>query len=158
VVSGVSLHYATVARSAGDVLGLLVETHEGRPTKVDGNPNHPSSLGGSDGYAQASILDLYDPDRSRAPARKEGAEYVESTFAEVDAALADVAKKAAATKGKGLRVLATPSQSPTFVRVAKELLEKYPEAKVYYYEPVSAGERRAGVKAAFGQAADVAFS
>ncbi len=158
VVPGVSLHYATVARSGGDALGLLVTCYEGRPTKVEGNPNHPTSLGATDGYAQASILDLYDPDRSRAPAHKKDGGRAEASYAEFDAAFASLAKQAQANGGQKLRVLAQPSQSPTFLRVVQELLTKYPSAKVYYYEPISSDHRRAGLKAAIGQAADATFS
>jgi molybdopterin-containing oxidoreductase family iron-sulfur binding subunit len=157
VVPGVALHYATTMRSGGEALGLLVTTHEGRPTKVEGNPNHPSSLGATDGYAQASILDLYDPDRSRRPAQQNGGNQVDVTFADVDAAIATIAQQAQANGGAKLRVLAEPSDSPTFSRVVKQLLTKFPAAKVYYYEPVSGESRRAGVKAAFGQAADVNY-
>lgn len=156
-VPGVALHYATVARSGGDAVGLLVTTHEGRPTKVEGNPNHPASLGGTDGYAQASILDLYDPDRSRAPATVKGGTFTEATFADFDAALAGLVTQASSNGGAKLRVLVQPSVSPTFARVTKALLAKYPSAKVYSYEPVSADNRRAGLKAAFGSVSEVIF-
>ncbi|MDB4971928.1 MAG: Molybdopterin oxidoreductase, iron-sulfur binding subunit [Myxococcaceae bacterium] len=157
VLPGIALHYATTARSGGDALGLLVTTHEGRPTKVEGNPNHPASLGATDGYAQASILDLYDPDRSRFPAQVKGGNFSDATYADVDGALAAIAAKAQADGGAKLRVLLQPAQSPTGSRVVKALLAKYPSAKVYSYEPVSAGYRQVGVKTAFGQAADVTY-
>lgn len=158
VVPGVALRYATAVRSAGDVLGLLVTTHEGRPTKIEGNPQHPTSLGGTDGYSQASILDLYDPDRSPAPARKAEGGLSDMTFADFDTAFVALAKQAEGTRGAKLRVLAEPSQSPTFFRTQREFLAKFPEAKVYTYEPVSAGERKAGAAAAFGQALDVSYN
>ena len=158
VLPGIALHYATTARSGGDALGLLVTTYEGRPTKVEGNPNHPSSLGATDGYAQASILNLYDPDRSRAPAQRKDGAFTEATFADVDAALGAIATAAAANSGQKLRVLLEPSQSPTFQRVAKALLAKYPAAKLYAYEPISSANRRVGLQAAYGVAADVTFS
>jgi Fe-S-cluster-containing dehydrogenase component/anaerobic selenocysteine-containing dehydrogenase len=158
VLPGIALHYATVARSGGDALGLLVTTHEGRPTKVEGNPHHPTSLGGTDGYAQASILDLYDPDRSRSPAQRKDGAFHDVGYADVDAALGAIAARAASNGGQKLRVLVRPSQSPTFARVTKALTAKFPAAKVYAYEPVSADNRRAGLKAAFGVAADVTFN
>jgi molybdopterin-containing oxidoreductase family iron-sulfur binding subunit len=158
VVPGVALRYATVVRSAGDALGVLVTTHEGRPTKVEGNPQHPTSLGGTDGYSQASILDLYDPDRSPAPAQRSGEAFKDASFADFDAAFAALAKAAEANKGAKLRVLAEPSQSPTFLRVRKEFLAKFPEAKLYSYEPVSAAERKLGASHAFGLPLDVSFN
>jgi MoCo/4Fe-4S cofactor protein with predicted Tat translocation signal len=156
VVPGVALHYATVVRSAGEPLGLLVTTHEGRPTKVEGNPQHPSSLGGTDGYTQAGILDLYDPDRSKGPAKREGEALVDTTFAEADAALTGLAGKLG--QGAKLRVLTAPSNSPSFLKAQKDLLAKFPQAKVYSYEPVSSANRRAGTKLALGQAADVSVN
>ena len=67
VIPGNALFYATAIQIGSSVQGLLVETHEGRPTKVEGNPLHPASKGRTDAFAQASVLNLYDPDRSRAP-------------------------------------------------------------------------------------------
>src|SRR5579863_5723812 len=65
LVLGKPQFYATVMPFGADAIGLLVESHEGRPTKIEGNPDHPSSLGGTDVFAQASILDLYDADRAQ---------------------------------------------------------------------------------------------
>jgi Fe-S-cluster-containing dehydrogenase component len=158
VLPGISLHYATTARIAGDSLGLLVETHEGRPTKVEGNPNHPTSLGATDGYAQAAVLDLYDPDRSRFPAAVKDKAFTDTTFAEVDKGLDTIAAAAATNGGAKLRVLVQSSSSPTFVRVQKAFLAKFPKAKLYTYEPVSAANRQLGAQLAFGQAADVSYS
>jgi len=158
VVPGVALHYATVVRTAGEPAGVLVTTHEGRPTKIEGNPQHPGSLGGTDGYTQASILDMYDPDRSKGPAQFKGGAATEATFAEFDAAYEELAKQAAADQGAKLRVLATPTQSPTFLRVRQALLAKFPQAKFYSYEPVGPANRAAGAKLAFGEAVDVAFN
>src|SRR5438132_7467150 len=66
LVPGKSLFFATAMPLAGRAMGLLVESNEGRPTKIEGNPDHPASLGATDIFAQASVLTLYDPDRSQA--------------------------------------------------------------------------------------------
>jgi MoCo/4Fe-4S cofactor protein with predicted Tat translocation signal len=158
VVPGVALHYATVVRSAGEALGVLVTSHEGRPTKVEGNPQHPSSLGGTDGYVQASILDLYDPDRSRSPAQKGGEGLKDVAFADLDKALEGLAKAADANKGEKLRVLLAPSSSPTTLRALLALKARFPGAKVYNYEPVGPANGRAAAKLVFGQPVDLIHS
>ena len=71
---GAPLFYATAVPREGHALGVLVACHDGRPTKVEGNPRHPSSLGATDVFAQAAVLDLWDPDRSQAPAQRHGGE------------------------------------------------------------------------------------
>src|SRR6202012_995568 len=84
VIPGVPAHYATVIQRRGDALGLIVESHEGRPTKVEGNESQQSSLGAADLVTQATILDLYDPERSTQPL-KGGSP---SNWAEFEGALA----------------------------------------------------------------------
>ena len=144
VVPGVALHYATVVRTAGEPLGLLVTSHEGRPTKIEGNPQHPSSLGGTDGYTQAAILDLYDPDRSPAPAtRKCRGPRRTSRSRTSTRPSTGLAKAADANKGAKLRVLLQPSQSPTVLRAEQALLARFPQAKIYSYEPVGPANRQA---------------
>ncbi|HEX3771379.1 MAG TPA: hypothetical protein VHV30_10960, partial [Polyangiaceae bacterium] len=69
VIPGVPSHYSTVLQRRGDAVGVIVESHEGRPTKIEGNESHQSSLGAVDAVGQASILDLYDPERSTSPSR-----------------------------------------------------------------------------------------
>src|SRR5690606_30892825 len=119
---------------------------------------HPTSLGATDGYSQASVLDLYDPDRSSGPAKKGGSGLEDQTFESFDAAFAALSQKAQANRGAKLRVLTAPTQSPTFMRVQREFLAKFPEAKVYRYEPVSVGNRQAGAAQAFGRPVDVSFN
>ncbi|HJK94673.1 MAG TPA: twin-arginine translocation signal domain-containing protein, partial [Polyangiaceae bacterium LLY-WYZ-15_(1-7)] len=83
---GRPLHFATVTQRGNDALGILVTSHVGRPTKVEGNAEHPSSLGATDARAQQMVWDLYDPDRSRGPAQPTGDGFEDKTFAEFDAA------------------------------------------------------------------------
>ena len=147
VVPGVPLHFATVTERRGDAIGLLVTSHEGRPTKVEGNPGHPGSLGGTDVWAQASVLGLYDPDRSRGPAQ--GAS--DATFEAFDEALRARLEEHGADGGRGLRLLAPPSISPTFLRVRTALKTRFPNATVHTYSPLSSDTADAATKATFGQ-------
>ncbi len=150
LIPGVPLHFATATSRGGDALGLLVTSHEGRPTKIEGNPQHPSSLGATDVRAQQMIWDLYDPDRSQGPARYEGDALSDVTFAELDTALRAVVAKHTADRGAGLRVLMQPTNSPTMMRVKHRFSQRYPEAKIYTYGSVSDDAMRASTRLAFG--------
>ncbi|HKU44671.1 MAG TPA: oxidoreductase, partial [Polyangiales bacterium] len=144
---GVPNHYATVTSVAGEALGLVVTSYEGRPTKVEGNPDHPSSLGATDMWAQSSILDLYDPERSRQPHQK-GTPTDFATFdAFFDAKIAELAKQG----GAGLYVLAQPTLSPSYVRVRELVMKRLPSARFVTYAPVNQGNVRIGTLMAFGQ-------
>jgi molybdopterin-containing oxidoreductase family iron-sulfur binding subunit len=151
VIPGVPSHYTTVIQHRGDALGLVLESHEGRPTKVEGNEAHPSSLGGADALAQASILELYDPDRSTTP-RKAGAP---ASWADFEQELG--AKLAAADKDQGarLRVLMPPTVSPTVIRMRTAFKARFPKATVHTWTPTGDGNVRAGAKAAFGEPLNV---
>ncbi|MBS1261477.1 MAG: Menaquinone reductase, iron-sulfur cluster-binding subunit [Calditrichaeota bacterium] len=146
-VQGVPSFYATSEPRSTSPLGLLVETHEGRPTKVEGNELHPSSGGGADMFALASLLDLYDPDRVKYPtrggARKTWAEFVEFWRR--------LRERYVANGGRGLAVLSEPFSSPTIARVRERFLREYPEARWIAWEPVSTENRDRGVKIATGK-------
>ncbi len=146
VIPGVASHYATVYARRGDALGLVVESHEGRPTKIEGNPLHPSSLGGADLLAQASVLDLYDPDRSRSPRRAGGKATWEAAENELKARLASLG----ADGGARLRILAEPTNSPTVLRLRATLAAKFPKARLHTYAPVDESNARAGAALAYG--------
>jgi Fe-S-cluster-containing dehydrogenase component/anaerobic selenocysteine-containing dehydrogenase len=150
---GVPLHYATVSNRQGEALGLLVTTYEGRPTKIEGNPDHPTSLGAADLLTQASILDLYDTERARSPMLKGTA----ATFADFDAALAAKLDELGKRGGAGLRVLAQPTNSPTFMRVRDALKRKLSSARVHTYAPINQSTVAAGTKLAFGRGANVLY-
>ncbi len=147
IIPGVPSHYATVLQRRGDALGLIVESHEGRPTKVEGNETHPSSFGGADLVAQAAILELYDPERSTAP-RKGGAP---ATWDDFDKELG--AKLAAYDKDQGarLRLLAPPTLSPTFLRMRAALAQRFPKARVHTWSAVADSHAREGARIAFGK-------
>ncbi len=153
VVPGVPLYYATAIPIDGAATGLLVESHLGRPTKVEGNPDHPASLGATDVFAQASVLDLYDPDRSKV-VTSAGEIRPWSAFV---AALCAALELQRAKKGAGLRVLTEPVISPTLARQIDELLAAYPEARWHQWGPLARDHALAGAQMAFGADVDVQY-
>lgn len=147
VLPGVPNFYASTFVLGGYALGAVAESHEGRPTKLEGNPEHPSSLGASTAYMQASLLDLYDPDR--ATEYKSGGQVVDrKTFVEAVRAKASELK---AKQGAGLRFLSEALVSPTLLGLKKRVLETYPQAVWHSYEPVSDENVYAGGALAFGE-------
>ena len=143
---GKPLFYATAMPFGMDAIGLLVESHEGRPTKIEGNPDHPSSLGATNAYAQASILDFYDPDRAQVVTNY-GEIRPWSEFLDNAQALAATYK---ATQGAGLRILTGIVASPTLAAQIQSLLALYPQAKWHQWEPAIGDGAREGGKLAFG--------
>ena len=131
VVPGKPLFYATAMPMAGAGMGLLVETHLGRPTKIEGNPDHPSSRGATDLFAQAAILGLYDPDRSQTLTNL-GEIRPFSAFA---AAARQLMVAQQAKQGSGLRILTETVASPTLAAQIQEILTAYPQAKWVQWEP-----------------------
>ncbi len=145
LVPGVPLAYATTMPFGSRALGLLVESHEGRPTKIEGNELHPFSEGASSVWAQASLLDLYDPDRSKSVRFGDTA----SSWDDFAAAWTDGGLGPAAD-GAGFAVLAEPSSSPTLVRLRQALLDRYPRARWVTWEPVSEENVDRGTASAAG--------
>jgi molybdopterin-containing oxidoreductase family iron-sulfur binding subunit len=144
---GVPMHYATVTASSGEALGLVVTSYEGRPTKVEGNPDHPASLGATDVWAQSAILDLYDPERSHSPHQAGVATDFAAFDKAFDAKIAELAKKG----GAGLAILTQSTLSPSYVRVRELLVKRLPRAAFFTYSPVNSGNARLGALTAFGQ-------
>ena len=131
VIPGVPRYYATTMPSGTSAYGLVVESHEGRPTKIEGNELHPATLGASSIRVQAAILDLYDPDRSRCVLRHGEP----STWAELVTAWQGRAKVHTADGGEGLAVLLPPSASPTLFRLVGDLRAAYPRARIVVRDP-----------------------
>ncbi len=150
LVPGRPLHYATSMELAGDSLGVLVESHMGRPTKVEGNPEHPASLGATDVFAQASILGLYDPDRSQSVTHLERI----ATWGDFSTALLGRVQALTALQGEGLRILTQTVLSPTLAAQIADLLTRMPKARWHQWEAAGAHSARAAARTAFG--ADVA--
>jgi molybdopterin-containing oxidoreductase family iron-sulfur binding subunit len=145
VVPGLPLFFATAMPMSGYALGLLVRSNEGRPTKVEGNPDHPASLGATDTFAQASILTLYDPDRATGVTNGGAASSWEEFLNALNGALGQ------ASDGAGMRILTETVTSPTLIAQMQQLQQRFPQARWYQYEPGSGNGARAGAQLAFGR-------
>lgn len=145
-VPGQPLFFATAMQLGGYALGLLAQSQLNRPTKLEGNPDHPASLGATDALAQASILELYDPDRAKEVTHEGAASTWEEFLAAVKTALAEQTVSA----GVGLRILTETVTSPTLVSQLQALLQQFPKAVWHQYEPVNRDNVYAGAQLAFG--------
>jgi len=137
--------YATAMPFGADAIGLLVESHEGRPTKIEGNPDHPSSLGATNVFAQASVLNLYDPDRAQT-VTKFGEIQTWAAFLDTAQAIAAEARAA----GAGFRILTGIVTSPTLAAQIQSLLVLFPQARWHQWEPAVGDGAREGARLAFG--------
>ncbi|HLF84590.1 MAG TPA: TAT-variant-translocated molybdopterin oxidoreductase, partial [Blastocatellia bacterium] len=158
LVPGKPVFFATAMPLDGFATGLIVESHEGRPTKIEGNKDHPASLGATDVFSQASVLGLYDPDRSQTLTYL-GEIVTWSAFLggvrpAVDAQRAASAQQPA--KG-GLRILTETVTSPTLAHQIKTLLAALPSAKWHQYDPAGRDNVREGSRLAFGQYANTIY-
>jgi MoCo/4Fe-4S cofactor protein with predicted Tat translocation signal len=144
VVPGRPLHFATAVLDGGYAEGILAESHQGRPTHVEGNPDHPSSLGGATAQTSATVLSLYDPDRSQVLTERGEARTWEQLFRALQDALA------ASGDGTGVRFLTETVTSPTFAGQIRELLDAYPAARWHQWDPLHADGAWEGLRAAFG--------
>jgi MoCo/4Fe-4S cofactor protein with predicted Tat translocation signal len=144
--AGVPLHYATSFPWNGSAVGLLIESHMGRPTKVEGNPLHPASLGASGIFEQASLLTLYDPDRSQT--NKSGRQI--ASWNSFLTSFQPHLDQQQAKQGKGLRILTESVCSPTLRGELHAVLKAYPQARVVTYDAVTRDHEERGLRAVFG--------
>ena len=152
-VHGVAQHYATAMPTHGSAIALLVRSNDGRPTKIEGNAKLPDSSGATERYAQASILDLYDPDR--AVEFKKGG-FVATREAALDF-LGTLSKQALSSGGQGLCFLWEGSNSPSRARLHKALSEKCPKARWFTHEPLDFDIHRRAASLAFGKSVSPSF-
>ncbi len=145
ITPGIPLDYATTMPSGTSPIGLLVQAHEGRPVKIEGNPLHPSSQGATNARMQAAILDLYDPDRSpyvmRDAKKNNWAEFVtfwRERFVEFEE-----------NDGEGLAVLTDEFSSPTLARLRREFTRRFPNARFVSWAPTSDENISRGYRTAF---------
>ena len=150
-VPGIPRYYATTMPFGRSAYGLIVESHEGRPTKIEGNPSHPSTVGASSARIQASVLGLYDPDRSQTVRLKEEAK----SWNDFVTAWGQLSQPHATDGGAGLAVLSESFSSPTLARLASEFRARYPKATWATYEAVSDENRLAGLRSAAGRDVDL---
>ncbi|HKS97772.1 MAG TPA: TAT-variant-translocated molybdopterin oxidoreductase, partial [Terriglobia bacterium] len=147
IIPGKPLFYASTMPFGGFGAGVVVESHMGRPTKIEGNPDHPASLGAADLFAQASILNLYDPDRSKVVL----ANGQIGSWSDFLAVGGQTRQKYLANKGAGLRLLTETITSPTLADQLHTLLTQFPLAKWHQYEPCGRDTVREGARRAFGE-------
>ena len=147
IVQGMPLFFATAMPFSGFGYGVLAESHMGRPTKIEGNPQHPASLGATDAFGQASVLTLYDPDRSQVITHTG----MIRTWGAFVAALNGALNDQRASGGRGLRVLTETVTSPTLVQQLQTMLERFPAAQWHQFEPASSDAARAGARLTFGE-------
>ena len=132
--------FATNLYVGGTALGLLVKSQDGRPSKIEGNKQHPSSLGGTNVFAQATVLDMYDPDRSQHALKGGAASTLEEALAAVDAALV-----AAKGSGQGLAIVIDSKPSPTNRALLASVAKSYPAAQIYTHDHAEQANTREGL-------------
>ncbi|MEX1024856.1 MAG: Fe-S-cluster-containing hydrogenase [Planctomycetota bacterium] len=147
LIPGVPRFFATALPRPTGALGVLVESHMNRPTKIEGNPEHPASLGATDALAQAEILTMYDPDRA-SPVLRLGQI---ASWDDLTAALEAMLDRVSHDGGRGLRILSGHLDSPTAIAQRSRLLERLPEAVWHDWEPIDDANVLEGVQAAFGE-------
>jgi len=148
LVPGRPMFYATAMPFAGYGIPVLVESHEFRPTKIEGNPQHAASLGATDIFAQASILNLYDPDRSNTVTHMGEARTWADFVAAIRKEIFDQTGKP--KQDAKVRFLSGSTSSPTLAAQMKAILQMYPQARWHRYDPVHRDSMRAGSKMVFG--------
>ncbi len=147
---GVAQYFASMMEIGGVAEPMLVRSFDGRPIKVEGNPDHPFSKGVTSSWAQASTLGMYDPQRSRVVVEKGRAASEWSAFERFAGPYFEALR---ANGGKKLAVLSERTSSPTMTRLRQAFAKAYPAAakQWFVYEPVNSDNETAGMKLAFGQ-------
>lgn len=149
-IPGNTQKYATTIELAGAPRHLLVTCYDGRPIKVEGNPEHPGSLGATDGFSQATTLSLYDPDRSSTVRQRLASDELAKNWEDFEAYLEKQLTKARSVEGAGLAVLMEPSSSLSLAATVKKLADALPKAKLFEYAPLNRTTEMAGAEQALG--------
>ena len=133
MIPGRPLFFASAIPMSGVALPVLVESHMGRPTKIEGNPEHPASLGATDVFTQASVLDLYDPDRAQTITYRGDVQPFSAFLTSVSRALNAQRPR----QGAGLRFLTPPITSPSLAEMMTNILKEFPRARWHQFDPVT---------------------
>lgn len=152
-IPGKPLFYATSVSSSGYGMGVLVETNEGRPTKVEGNPLHPGSLGATDPFTQAAVLQLWDPARSQTLLHQGQ----DATWPQFLAAMESRLTQFERARGAGLALLTGTVCSPSLQWQLEQFQDRYPQGHWYQYDPLHRDNELRGSELAFGRALDTRY-
>ncbi len=144
---GVPLHYATSMVLDGVATGLLVASHDGRPTKIEGNPEHPASLGATRAWEQAAILGLYDPDRAKAP-----------SHGGMIASWQRFAREVAATPDQRVAFVLPPQSSPLIGEIVARVRERHPRARFAFWAPLARRGAYAAARLLYGRPLDAQYA
>ena len=153
LIPGKPLYYATAMTLGGIATGLLAKSNEGRPTKIEGNTGHPGSLGATDARAQASLLDLYDPDRSQQPLFRGNPKSWQNFLADFRGKL----DENRADGGAGVRFISETVTSPTLIAQFEQIKKELPNSQWIQYEPVNCDNATEGARLAFGTAVNTVY-
>lgn len=153
MVPGKPLYFATAMPMPGGATGLIIESHEGRPTKIEGNPDHPASLGATGVFEQASILGLYDPDRAKAIKHNGQIVGWDDALLELRKELKPVFDK----EGFGLAILTSAQTSPTLLAQLLQLKELLPRARLFLHEPTNSHNGREASRISFNEAIEFIY-
>lgn len=150
-IHGTAQYFATAMPTRSGAIPLVAKSYEGRPIKLEGNPLFPGGNGGTDQFAQASILNLYDPDRAMRFAKGAGGARAVATASEATDFLDGQARQFSANQGQGLAILVEQTHSPSRERLRQEITKKLPQAKWYTYDAVDTGIYQRAASQAFGK-------
>ena len=133
LIPGRPVFYGSAFAELGTVIGVMVESQDGRPTKIEGNPRHSGSQGAASTFAQASVLELYDPDRTRAPLEGDDARDWQAALDAVTKLVAGFAEK----QGEGLALVLRQVVSPTQQRQLAQLRQRLPKVRLFIDDPMA---------------------
>ncbi|MBM2813543.1 MAG: actB [Ignavibacteria bacterium] len=156
ITPGKANFYASTCNACPHSCGVLVKTREGRPIKIDGNPEHPVNQGKICAKGQSNILNMYDPERLKVPQVIRDEKLVNSTWKEVDSTII-TALNQAVKDGKEIAVLCNTITSPSFAKLISEFKEKFPTTKIYPYEAFVTDNRNTAWKACYDNIPQFAF-